>query len=65
VTVFLGPVERRFSDPTEFLTVVASSLGHDWPQATSEGGAKRPVCWDVQQSGGESPLCNLMEVKHE
>jgi hypothetical protein len=39
VTVFLGSVERRFSAPADFLTVVARSLGHDWPQATGEAGA--------------------------
>jgi hypothetical protein len=30
------------------------------------GAARSVLCaGHVQQSGGESPLCNLMEVKHE
>jgi len=36
VTVFLGPVERCFSVPADFLATVARSLGQDWPQATGE-----------------------------
>ena len=33
----------------------------------AEGGGRRPAlcAGHVQQPGGESPLCNLMEVKHE
>jgi hypothetical protein len=35
-------------------------------RAAGGGGLKAILCaGHVQQSGGESPLCNLMEVKHE
>jgi hypothetical protein len=39
VTVFLGRSSGVSPVPADFLTVVARSLGHDWPQATGEAGA--------------------------
>jgi hypothetical protein len=50
---------------THVRRVLAHGGGPGGPRGIAEGDARRPVCWACQQFGGESPLCNLIEAKHE
>ena len=52
--------------PTKISAGVAGAGAvHDAAQRHRPAGAQRQCAGHVQRPGGESPLCNLMEVKHE
>jgi len=57
---------KRMNDGVELIkTLAGSGRGGSRPKPP-EAVARSVLCaGHVQQSGGESPLCNLMEVKHE
>lgn len=63
---FLGStVTSRSFVPTCARHAAARRDSQGWPKATAKRRASVLCAGHVQQPGGESPLCNLMEVKHE
>jgi hypothetical protein len=53
------------SVPTTFPWRTVAGGGQGWPTGHREAAPSVLCAGHVRQPGGESPLCNLMEVKHE
>jgi hypothetical protein len=58
---------KRMNDGVELIkTLAGNGRGGSRPKPPEAVARGASLCaGHVQQSGGESPLCNLMEVKHE
>jgi hypothetical protein len=65
-TPFPGPVEGAVSSSRPDIPRVLRPAAVKEAQQAPPQAAQSLLCaGHVRQSGGESPLCNLMEVKHE